>query len=97
MAGLRRELMEELSLPIAELGYFTEFTFDFSFCGLGKVLRRYYTVAISDAEMKGIKLGEGSKIRALTGSELLRKRRVVPYDAFAVWLHFTQRGDIPGP
>lgn len=98
VAGLRRELMEELSLTIAEPSYFTEFTFDFSFRGLGQVLRRYYTVGISDAEMKRTKLGEGRKIRALTGTELLRKRRVVPYDAFAIWLHFTQRGShTPGP
>ena len=42
--GLKRELYEELTIEISNADYFTEFTFDFSFRGLGQVLRRYYHV-----------------------------------------------------
>ena len=34
-------------------------------------------------------------MRVFTAPELLAQPRVVPYDAFAVWLHATQRPDVP--
>ena len=45
-AGLKRELREELALEIDNAEYFTEFTFDFSFRGLGTVWRRYYLLRL---------------------------------------------------
>ena len=45
--GLKRELKEELALEINSVEYFTEFTFDFSFRGLGQVWRRFYLVPLN--------------------------------------------------
>ena len=89
-AGLKRELQEELALAIGNAEYFTEFTFDFSFCGLGHVWRRYYLVMLDRNELYRLQLGEGRKFRVFTARELLAQPRVVPYDAFAVWLHATR-------
>jgi hypothetical protein len=38
-------------------------------------------------------LGEGSAMRAFTAHDILNLPRVVPYDAFAIWLDATQRSD----
>ena len=40
---------------------------------------------------KNMILGEGSNMRAFTAHDLLGLPRLVPYDAFAVWLDVTQR------
>ena len=89
--GLRRELKEELALEIDQAQYFTEFTFDFSFRGLGHVWRRYYIVPITCSELSELRLGEGSEYKALSTGDLLLQSRVVPYDAFAIWMHATQQ------
>lgn len=90
-AGLKRELQEELALAIDRAEYFTEFTFDFSFRGLGHVWRRYYLVTMDSNKLNQLQLGEGSEFRVFTARELLAQARVVPYDAFAVWMHATQQ------
>ena len=94
-AGLKREVQEELSLEIDSAEYFTEFTFDFSFRGLGQVWRRYYLVRLDSNELNRLQLGEGRELRVFTATALLAQPRVVPYDAFAVWLHATQRLGVP--
>src|SRR5947209_8029632 len=48
---LQRELKEELRLAAAEPRYFTEFEFDFSFCGYGRLIRRCYEVRVADDTM----------------------------------------------
>ena len=90
-AGLKRELHEELALTFDTVKYFTEFTFDFSFRRLGRVWRRYYEVPLDRDGLSCIRLGEGREAKVLTAHELLAKPRLVPFDAFAVWLHATQR------
>lgn len=90
-AGLRRELREELSLDAVSAEFFTEFTFDFGFRGLRKLWRRFYVVQLTTGALAGLTLGEGSELRAFKASDLLRDERVVPYDAFAIWLHATQQ------
>jgi 8-oxo-dGTP pyrophosphatase MutT (NUDIX family) len=84
---LRRELEEELRLSVNEMRYFTEFEFDFAFCGLGRFMRRLYEVRVPESSLRGLVLGEGSDMRAFTARELLNGPRVVPFDAFAIWLH----------
>jgi 8-oxo-dGTP pyrophosphatase MutT (NUDIX family) len=90
-SALKRELDEELGLSVDESRYFTEFTFDFSFSGYGRVLRRYFEIAIDQSKLGGLVLGEGAEMRAFSPGEILSVARVVPYDAFAIWLHATQR------
>jgi 8-oxo-dGTP pyrophosphatase MutT (NUDIX family) len=90
-AALVRELREELGIDVADAKYFTEFNFDFGFCGRGQVWRRYYRIAVMASEVEKMILGEGSEMRAFTANEILGLPRLVPYDAFAIWLDATQR------
>lgn len=89
-AALSRELREELGIEIAHARYFTEFNFDFGFCGLGRVWRRYYKIEIASSSVDRMVLGEGSELRTFHAGEILTGQRVVPYDAFAIWLHANQ-------
>lgn len=86
-ATLQRELAEELQLSGVELRYFTEFEFDFGFCGYGRLIRRCYEVRLAEELLAQLVLGEGSDMRAFTASEILNALRVAPYDALAIWLH----------
>jgi 8-oxo-dGTP pyrophosphatase MutT (NUDIX family) len=47
-----RELKEEVAHYISDLSYLTGFTFDFSFCGMGKLVRRYFEVIMLAAQLK---------------------------------------------
>jgi 8-oxo-dGTP pyrophosphatase MutT (NUDIX family) len=89
-AALRRELLEELGIRIGDARYFTRFSFDFSYCGFGPVLRHYYEIRISASDVKSMTLTEGSELRAFDGGDLLRNNKVTPYDAFAIWMHLRQ-------
>jgi 8-oxo-dGTP pyrophosphatase MutT (NUDIX family) len=91
--GLKRELREELALDASAPEFFTEFTFDFRFRGLEKLWRRFYVVRIASEMMGQLELREGSELRAFNARELLTDEKVVPYDAFAIWLHATQRDE----
>ena len=84
---LTRELHEELGLTVTTISYFTEFSFDFGFNGLGHFTRRYFEVPIEPAEIDKIVLREGSAFRLFSARELLNAQRIVPFDAFAIWLH----------
>lgn len=96
-AALSRELREELGIEILHARYFTEFCFDFSFCGKGSVWRRYYKIEIAATSVDTMVLGEGSELRTFKAREILIGHRVVPYDAFAIWLDTTQRPPVPLP
>ena len=85
--SLRRELEEELRLRVSGLRYFTEFAFDFAFCGRGRFIRRFYEVQVAESSLQGLVLGEGADMRAFAAHELLNMTRIVPFDAFAIWLH----------
>jgi 8-oxo-dGTP pyrophosphatase MutT (NUDIX family) len=88
--ALSRELREELGIEVSHAPYFTEFSFDFNFCGRGRVWRRYYKIEIKAASVSDMILGEGSDLRTFSAGEILTGHRVVPYDAFAIWLDATQ-------
>jgi 8-oxo-dGTP pyrophosphatase MutT (NUDIX family) len=84
---LQRELEEELRLGGVTLTYFTEFEFDFGFCGYGRLIRRCYEVRLPEDGLAQLVLGEGADMRAFTAAEILNGPRVAPYDALAIWLH----------
>jgi 8-oxo-dGTP pyrophosphatase MutT (NUDIX family) len=90
--ALRRELMEELELTPDQLHYFTRMDFDVACFGRGTVYRIYYEVPIAASVLPSLQLGEGRLMQALSLSEILLGNRVVPYDSFAVWLHYAARG-----
>jgi 8-oxo-dGTP pyrophosphatase MutT (NUDIX family) len=85
--ALLRELQEELGLKAEHISYFTDFTFDFGFCGHGRLGRSFYEVVVAPEAVKNLKLGEGSAMRLFSAQEILTAPRVVPFDAFAIWLH----------
>ena len=89
LAVLVRELKEELGLVFApeDARYFTSVEFDFGFAGLGRLKRVFYEIALPVARLAELSLGEGRAMRAFEGGQLLLEERVVPYDAFALWLH----------
>jgi 8-oxo-dGTP pyrophosphatase MutT (NUDIX family) len=89
--ALRRELMEELAFEPSSLQFFTRMDFDFTRLGAGSVYRVYYEVAISAAALPHLRLGEGRLMEALALTEILMDKRVVPYDSFAIWLHYAER------
>ena len=71
----------------ADVTRFTEFTFDFGFAGDGIRLRTYYAVTLPQSDLDGLVLGEGADFGAFEAERLLALPRVVPYDAFALWMH----------
>lgn len=88
-SALARELREELGIELAgaSVSYFTNSTFDMSFCGVGVIYRRYYEVQLKDTHLRNLRLGEGSGFRLFSLRDLLSRPDIVPYDAFALWLH----------
>lgn len=89
--ALKRELFEELGYRIdGAPRYFTAVSFDFAFCGRGKIVRSYYEVHVRSAEVERMVLTEGEGLRAFGAREILDQPRVVPYDAFAIWMHATK-------
>jgi len=85
--ALRRELREELEFEMGGAGRFTQFDFDFSVLGHGKIYRVYYEVVVPDRAFRRFVLHEGADVKAMNGRELLANQRVTPYDAFAIWMH----------
>ncbi len=90
--GLRRELMEELSLdfPESEFRYFSRFDFDFCFAGRERIRRIFFEVGPLPASLlEKIVLHEGQAVKAFTIREALALR-LTPYDSFALWMHANQ-------
>lgn len=96
-SALKRELVEELGLAVDDAGvtYFSDFTFDLAFCGMGHIYRTFYEIRLSTAQATGLRLGEGSECRAFTAREALGSLRLTPYDAFALWMHANRTRLVP--
>lgn len=90
LAALRRELDEELELEFANARLFTRFEFDLRPLGLELYFRSYYEVVVSAAGLGHIVLHEGAAVRSIAGDEMLAMK-LVPYDAFALFLHHEQK------
>lgn len=90
LAALKRELSEELECTVGAATEFTRFEFDFSRLGQPSVYRVYFEVPVSAGALGTFVLHEGAAFEAIPGGELLTRRRVTPYDAFAVWLHMSR-------
>lgn len=85
--ALRRELMEEIALSDFEPVYFTRFDFDLTEIGQPRIFRVVYTIGLEEDCIPKLKLGEGADMRVFEAGDLLAYEKVVPYDAFSVWLH----------
>jgi len=88
--ALRRELREELEFELQAAREFTRFEFDFRAVGHPKTSRTYYEVPVSQRAWERFVLHEGADVQAFDGAELLARRKVTPYDAFAVWMHLSR-------
>lgn len=85
--ALRRELKEELGYDTDSLNYFTRMDFGFDSIGASQAVRLFYEVKMRVEDLAGLVLTEGRLVEAVPVGELLINRRVVPYDAFAIWMH----------
>jgi len=85
--AIRRELHEELGFELKQAKRFTRLEFDFAPLGHGRTYRIYYEIVVPSSELRRFVLGEGAEFGAHTVADVLSKERVVPYDAFAIWLH----------
>jgi|SRR5579864_1662778 len=90
LAALRRELHEELELEIATADLFTRLDFDLRPTGLGRYFRSYYVVDIAADQLSQLRLHEGAAMRVFSGAAILKEAHVTPYDAFALFLHYTR-------
>ena len=85
--ALARELREEIGLEVNHPRLLTNFSFTFG--RYGRIQRHFYEVAIRANILSELQLREGAEMRAFSGSDILTRSRVVPYDSFAIWLHTT--------
>ena len=85
--AVRRELLEELDFQVADVKEFIRFDFDFTNLGQKKIYRIYYEVPVPAKSYERFTLREGAQFKAFSGAEILCGPRVIPYDAFAIWLH----------
>jgi hypothetical protein len=50
----------------------------------------FFEIKISSDLLNQFELGEGQALAPMNAEEILLHKRVVPYDAFAIWMHFTR-------
>jgi len=85
--ALQRELKEEIEYEMQQASRFTQFDFDFSPLRGGTLCRVYFEVRVAASAFRQLVLHEGAAMKALAGGDLLATHAVVPYDAFALWMH----------
>lgn len=88
--AMRRELEEELGFRTTAIRYFTRFTTDLSGLGQPDIDRLVFELRVPQDAISGFRLAEGKAMRLFRAADLLENCRVVPYDAFAIWLHASQ-------
>ena len=90
--ALRRELREELRLSLegSQFKLFGHFRFAVEPAEIAALDRFYYDVLIEPTAVDRLQPGEGAAMEMADGSEALHERCLVPYDAFALWLHYYQ-------
>jgi len=85
--ALKRELYEEASLDVEQAEYFTAIDYDLGFCGKGWIRRHVYVIHIKHTDIPNLKLGEGDDMRVFSFQDILAEIKVVPFDAWALWLY----------
>lgn len=84
-SALRRELQEELDLRVTRARLASEFTFTVT--ERGRIVRYFYEVPYPASGLERLRLREGREMGAFRASDILTRPRLVPYDAFAIWMH----------
>jgi 8-oxo-dGTP pyrophosphatase MutT (NUDIX family) len=88
--ALRRELQEELGLSAGSLRLFTNMQFDFECLGGRRCIRVFYELELALDQLSQLTLTEGQSMQPLAIADILLSKRVVPYDSFAVWMHYAR-------
>ena len=88
--ALIRELDEELSFSCIGATLFTTFSFDFSQFGHGVMSRYFYELRTTRLALSAARLGEGRAMAVFDLPDLLERHPVMPYDSFALWMHYSQ-------
>lgn len=91
LASLRRELLEELQWEPDDVTPFATFQVDLPHLGERKYIQMFFEASLASEKLSRLVLGEGREMRAFNPAALLRDERVVPFDAFAVWLHASRQ------
>jgi 8-oxo-dGTP pyrophosphatase MutT (NUDIX family) len=89
-SALTRELREELGIAVSQFEPFCRLVLDFRYAGVGEVVRHFFVVPVTARQVSSIELGEGRAYGVFSGQEILEMPKVVPYDALALWQHFTR-------
>jgi 8-oxo-dGTP pyrophosphatase MutT (NUDIX family) len=89
-AALRRELSEEIEFDARGLEWFFTQDFDLPSLGVKPFRRSYFLAPATHAQYAAFHLHEGRDIGAFAADEVLGRLAVVPYDAFAIFLHHAQ-------
>lgn len=92
--ALRRELAEELEMPVSHAGEFIKFDFDLRKLGQPQCYRTFYEIEVTAAQVSRFVLHEGAQMRLFAPAELF-DLRLTPYDSFALWMHFARRRFTP--
>lgn len=90
-ACIRREVFEETGLSLNNFERFNDLAISFDPFGKGSVARIFFEHEVAPDIIHDIRLGEGRRAELVDARELLRNRRVTPYDAFALWQHYVVR------
>ena len=87
LAGLRRELREEIGFQADAPEPFTELTVALPFAQpcLERIL--YFAVPLPGEDIAGLRLGEGAAMALWRPEALAAEERVVPWDLTAVLMH----------
>jgi len=87
-----REMKEEIGLePSLGLTHFLDMILNFAPLGHGAVERVFFECRIAEDILSLARLTEGQRLELVSGEDLLRRYRITPYDAFALWQHWTIR------
>lgn len=87
--ALQRELIEEIGIKFktTRFSYLTNINMDFKKIRSKKFDRTVYKLIINNKEKKQLKLGEGLKMLWVDKKTIYFKKKIIPYDLFAIWLY----------
>jgi 8-oxo-dGTP pyrophosphatase MutT (NUDIX family) len=86
-AAMRRELKEEIEFEAGPLEQLFSQTFELTAWRIPPFRRIYFLAPASLEQFAAFRLHEGAGFAAFTAAEILGGLSMVPYDAFAIFLH----------
>ena len=86
--AITRELLEELnfSFDYSIINRVGSFDFGVNEINIGRFVRDYYSILIESKDISKYRLGEGAEFGLFDFSYALENLKIVPYDAFMLWM-----------